>query len=116
MSQHLYHEMKLQERYFRQVASKEKIYELRRFDEKRKRVRVGDAIKFSCGDRYLIAEVTEIKVYSNFTNAIIDTNIDDLIPGISSVENVIFLYNELYGEDFDGEAVRFTLSTGGRIF
>ncbi len=70
------HFMKLQEKYFNKVKSKEKTVELRMFDEKRRKIKVGDSIEFSnTKDPHQTAtlKVRGLLYYRNFKELIDDT-------------------------------------------
>lgn len=63
------HEMKLNKGPFLMIEGGEKRYELRLFDEKRRRVSVGDTIVFTMAEnaeRRLTAEVTALHRFSDF--------------------------------------------------
>ena len=62
------HCMKLNISPFRMIESGEKTIELRLYDEKRKKVKKGDIIEFSCAgvDYTLIAKVKEIYIFKDF--------------------------------------------------
>ncbi|MBE6634392.1 MAG: ASCH domain-containing protein [Ruminococcaceae bacterium] len=60
------HTMKLREAPFEMIRSGAKRYELRLFDEKRQKLRVGDEILFLCGEERLVAEITELLRFPSF--------------------------------------------------
>ncbi len=60
------HHMNLHEAPFRMIRSGRKIYELRLYDEKRRKIHVGDTILFTCGAEQLTAEVAGMHVFASF--------------------------------------------------
>ena len=61
------HEMRLKMQPFNSIKSGEKIYELRLYDEKRQKIKLGDYIVFTAenGER-LTAKVTDILRFNDF--------------------------------------------------
>lgn len=75
------HCMKLNDNPFAAIEKGEKTIELRLYDEKRKKINVGDEIEFSCAgvDYKLIADVkscTVSMISKNFTALFLLTNAD----------------------------------------
>lgn len=69
------HVMKLKSEPFSLIESGAKIYELRLFDEKRKRIKIGDIIEFTCVDdqsKKLMVKVVDLKRYSSFIDLYAD--------------------------------------------
>lgn len=65
------HRMNLCKEPFDMIASGEKTIELRLYDEKRKRVKVGDTINFTCledSNKTLKTEVININIFKNFAD------------------------------------------------
>lgn len=62
------HEMNLRPRPFAAIASGEKRYELRLLDEKRRLIRVGDELLFSCttDERTVLTRITGLHTFPNF--------------------------------------------------
>ena len=62
------HEMSLRPKPFAKIASGEKRYELRLHDEKRRQIRVGDEILFTCTEdgRTALTRVTELRPFPDF--------------------------------------------------
>ncbi len=61
--------MKLRQNPFERIASGQKTVELRLYDEKRRRLSVGDIIEFSCDDypeRKLCAEIKALHLFESF--------------------------------------------------
>ncbi|WP_156010025.1 ASCH domain-containing protein [Streptococcus ruminantium] len=64
------HEMLLAPKPFEMMKSGQKSIELRLYDEKRKRLAIGDHIRFYCTEnraQTLLTEVLVIRVFDNFT-------------------------------------------------
>ena len=60
------HTMNLQSSPFAKIREGSKIYELRLYDEKRKSIRVGDTIRFRCGEDQLRVRVLELLPFPTF--------------------------------------------------
>lgn len=60
------HYMNLHTGPFEMIASGRKTIELRLNDEKRQKIKVGDTIEFSCGERILQVRVTELYLFESF--------------------------------------------------
>lgn len=66
---HTVHEMNLNPEPFAMIAQGEKTYELRLLDEKRRRILVGDSIRFTNTDdasRTLLVKVTSLHTFPSF--------------------------------------------------
>ena len=94
------HESILESPYYEYIRQGTKIYETRIYDDKRRKMKVGDIWKFKhISDEKLPCletSIKEIKLYNSFKDAIEDTGISQLLPHISSVEEGINIY-----ENFD---------------
>ena len=63
------YQMKLRSQPFEKIRSGRKKYELRLYDEKRQRIKVGDEIEFSCADAEkepFVVAVTGLHLFKNF--------------------------------------------------
>ena len=63
------HDMKLHKRPFDMIENGEKIFELRLYDEKRRAIREGDEIEFTCSSdasRTLLCLVLRLHVFDSF--------------------------------------------------
>lgn len=60
------HYMNLHACPFAMIASGRKTIELRLYDEKRRQIRVGDTIVFTCGEQSLATAVIALHRFSNF--------------------------------------------------
>jgi len=93
------HSMKLDKIYFDYILNRDKEYETRVFDEKRKKIKLLDIIKFSDkeSDRTFKAIITELSWFSNFKDAISEVGIRKVLPNARSLEDGVSTY-----ENFDG--------------
>ena len=63
------HRMKLLPEYFEKILEGRKTVEMRLFDEKRRKIKVGDIIEFSSADtpeRKLLCRVSDLKLFESF--------------------------------------------------
>ncbi|MFL1380516.1 ASCH domain-containing protein [Nocardiopsis protaetiae] len=60
------HEMGIYKRYFDLIASGRKTTEVRVDDDKRKRLAVGDLLRFRCRDEEVLTRITRLARYSTF--------------------------------------------------
>ena len=90
------HSWNLDDIYYQFIKNGLKIYEIRVLDDKRKLIEVGDTITF--GNRnnlqvpLLSTKISEIKVYSNFSEALQDTPLAEVLPNVESVQEGLVLY------------------------
>ena len=112
------HEGKLQSPYYEYIRDGVKIYELRVYDEKRKKMKVDDEWLFKHNDNNELPEIrtkiTDIKTYESFEKAIEDTGYKNLLPNAKSDEEAIKIYNAFDNGNYEKNAkehgvVRFTL-------
>ena len=112
------HISNLEEVYFNQIKNGEKIYELRVFDEKRRKIKNNDKWIFvnknSNKDNKIILQtlVRQINIYESFEEAINETDISKLLPGIETKEECLEIYNNFDGYEEKSKelgVVRFTL-------
>lgn len=93
------HEMKLKKEYFNLIKNKIKTIEIRLNDEKRKKIKVGDKIKFtnfSTEEEFIFCEVEKLLKFNSFedmTNILPHENI-----GMKNLSNkeIIDIYHEFY--------------------
>lgn len=90
------HVMKLDKQYYDSIKNGIKLFEVRVNDEKRQQLKVNDIIIFQYNKNLLQTELTEIKIYKSFEEAINDTNLDQLLPNIKTKTEAIEVY-----ENFD---------------
>ena len=88
------HSMKLDKIYFDYILNRDKEYETRVFDEKRKKIKLLDIIKFSDkeSDRTFKAIITELSWFSNFKDAISEVGIRKVLPNARSLEDGVSTY------------------------
>lgn len=103
------HQFNLQDVHLENIRNGKKVYELRIHDEKRKVVDVNDII---CFNKSLKTRVIDKSLFSGYKIAILylffakQQNL--LLPDISSIDDAIKIYFEIYGED-NKEVVLFQL-------
>ncbi len=94
------HTMKLESKWFNYIANKMKVIEGRLYDEKRKRIRVGDCILFkstsSSNEALLYAVVIGLRRYSSFREMLINEGIERVLPGIHDVDEGVKIYYNYY--------------------
>jgi ASC-1-like (ASCH) protein len=93
------HSMQLDTIYFDYILNGDKEYETRVFDEKRKKIKLLDVVKFSDkeSDRTFKAIITELSWFSNFRDAISEVGIRKVLPNARTLEDGVSTY-----ENFDG--------------
>lgn len=87
------HSMKLKDNPFNKIASGEKTIELRLYDEKRKRIKVGDRIEFtkiSHPDKKLITEVIALHLFSSFKELYSALPLEKCGYGMEELKNASF--------------------------
>lgn len=104
----------LEEVYFNQIKNKQKIYELRIFDKKRMKIKNNDKWIFVNKNDQTTLEtiVRQINVYESFEEAIDDTDISKLLPGIKTKKECLEIYNnfpDYMEKSYEFGVVRFTL-------
>lgn len=94
------HEMHLDGKWFTHISKGFKIYEGRLRDEKRRKIRVGDCIRFMCRDcgKDIYAYVMEIKVFRNFNEMLSNIPLDLILPGIENLSEALSVYKGFYGD------------------
>ena len=93
------HLMKLKDNPFNKIASGEKTIELRLYDEKRKRIKVGDRIEFtkiSHPDKKLITEVIALHLFSSFKELYSALPLEKCGYGMEELKNASFRDMEQY--------------------
>ncbi len=95
------HEMLLNEKWFIHVSRGFKIYEGRLWDEKRRKIRVGDCIRFICRDcgKDIYAYVMEVRVFRNFNEMLSNIPLNLILPGTENIEEALSIYRGFYGDD-----------------
>jgi ASC-1-like (ASCH) protein len=113
------HEGKLQSPYYEYIRDGVKIYETRVYDDKRRKMRIGDSWNFRNNDNpdlpMIKTEILDVRVYKSFRDAIVETGVSQLLPQIENLEEAIGIYEGFDNGNYktDGEkygVVRFTIS------
>ena len=93
------HEMKLVDKYYNYILNGTKRIELRLYDEKRKKINIGDTItflKYPNMDESFNVIVTELLRYSSFDNLIKDFDISILADQSMSKDELVNILNGFY--------------------
>ena len=96
------HEMKLQEKYFNYMLNGTKKIELRLNDEKRRKIKIGDKIRFlKMPDlkEELIVEVMDLLCYDSFESLFKDYDISLLSDISMTKEELLNILNEFYTKE-----------------
>jgi ASC-1-like (ASCH) protein len=90
------HDGKLKDPHYDDIRKGLKTFEVRVNDDKRKKINVGDEWIFSHNDRSDLPQIrTHVigkKIYPTFREAIEDTDINKLLPGIDDIDVAIAMY------------------------
>ena len=91
------HEMSLKNIYFNDILIGKKTVEIRIFDKKRQKINVGDRILFKDekGERNCLKIVNQIFRFDDFKKAIEFFGIENVLPGCSSVEEGVLVYENI---------------------
>ena len=115
-SESIIHESKLKDPHFDDIKNKKKIYEIRVYDEKRRKMHINDKWVFTHNDNNnknpISTTITEIKIYKSFDEALDDTQLNDVLPHIMSKTEALKLYESFPDYKKDAEkygVVRFKL-------
>ncbi|WP_297417768.1 ASCH domain-containing protein [Thermococcus sp.] len=88
--------MGLQGEYLRAIAEGGKKIEGRLYDEKRQKIRPGDTIIF---ENRLMCVVKDIRVYSSFGEMLEKEGLENVLPGVESIEEGVRVYRRFYSEE-----------------
>ncbi|KUH33817.1 isomerase [Thermococcus celericrescens] len=88
--------MGLQEEYLKAIAEGRKRIEGRLYDEKRQGIRPGDEIVF---ENKLVCVVKDVRVYSSFREMLEKEGLENVLPGVGSVEDGVKVYRRFYSEE-----------------
>ena len=90
------HSWNLDDIYYQFIKDGIKIYEIRVYDSKRKLINLGDTITFSNRDNLkaplLSTKISEIKTYRDFSEALQDTHLAEVLPNVESFQEGLVLY------------------------
>ncbi|WP_457753345.1 ASCH domain-containing protein [Thermococcus sp.] len=89
-------EMGLQEEYLKLIAEGKKKIEGRLYDEKRRQIKPGDIIIF---EGKLKVKVKDIRVYPSFREMLKKEGLENVLPGIKSIEEGVRIYRQFYTEE-----------------
>ena len=91
--------MKLDSIHFNNIKNKLKIYETRLLDEKRKKIKLLDEVKFCDrgSNKTFRAIITELSYFKDFKSAIEDCGVKKVLPNVRSLEDGIKLYESIPG-------------------
>ena len=109
------HEMHLKEPYFSYIKDGTKRIELRLFDEKRRRIDLGDLIEFSgSNDKSVQARVVGLLRYDSFVDLCKDFDIAILADKAATKDDLIATLDEFYSPEqqaqFGVVGIRFELA------
>ena len=107
------HNMTLDAPYFNSVSQKLKKYELRIFDKKRQLICLGDIINFKKKDsnQSVNCLVSRVLLFDDFKTALTIFPLDEVLPGISNVDEALKIYTDFYSNDLtENGVVMFKLS------
>ncbi|WP_297437292.1 ASCH domain-containing protein [Thermococcus sp.] len=88
--------MGLQEEYLRAIAEGKKRVEGRLYDERRQGIRPGDTIIF---ENRLMCVVKDVRVYSSFREMLEKEGLENVLPGVESIEEGVRVYRRFYSEE-----------------
>ena len=93
------HTMKINKHWFDLIITEDKEYEIRLFDFKRELIKVGEFIEFICNEtsRTAFLVVIEITKYDTFKQALENTDLTKVLPGVASIEEAIEIYYDIPG-------------------
>ena len=89
--------MNIQEKYFKQIESEEKTFELRLYDEKRQKIEKGDIIEFKCGNESFRYLVKSIEVYNTFEEALKKCKLKNCLPDDKTYQEGVEVYHAIPG-------------------
>ncbi len=91
------HNMTLKQPYFDLIKEGKKTIELRLYDDKRKKIRVGDTIRFQNGNNFHIVEVKGLFICSNFKELFKFIDVQD--TGLDNKKDAIKIMEQFYDEN-----------------
>jgi ASC-1-like (ASCH) protein len=86
--------MNLDPDHFNSILSGSKVYELRVFDAKRKRLKLkDDIVLYERGtQRTMVKTIIELSFFHSFREALVATNIKQILPNETTLESAIQVY------------------------
>ena len=98
------HKMNLQSKYFDFIKNGTKRIELRLYDEKRRRIQLGDTVEFSKSENEkLKVEVVGLLRYKSFKDLFEDFDISILADASMTKEELLGVLNEFYTLEMQAE-------------
>ena len=91
------HIMKLSEPWFTFIKKGKKKVELRLFDDKRKKLKVGDIIEFKndISNNFFKKKIKKLKVFNSFEDALKSSKLKNSLPGIKTYAEGIDVYHSI---------------------
>lgn len=95
--------MNLEDRWFNYVASGEKIYECRIFDDTLKNLKISEYIFFNNKAACITKKklIVGLLYFSSLEEMFVEIPIEKLLPGITSIEEGIRIYKNIPGYELD---------------
>ncbi len=92
------HLMHVKENWLKKILSGSKVIEGRLYDEKRRRISIGDCIilRSESTNREIYVYVKYLRVYPSFKNMILAEGLNRVLPGIRSIDEGIKVYYKYY--------------------
>ena len=91
------HNMTLKQPYFDLIKTGKKTIELRLYDDKRRKIKPGDTIRFQNGDNFHTAEVKRLFICSNFKELFKFIDVQD--TGLDNEKDAIKIMEQFYDRD-----------------
>ena len=92
--------MSLDTIYFDYIKNGKKLYETRIYDEKRRKIKLLDNVKFidkNNKKRFFNATITELSYFNNFKDAIEEVGVKKVLPNAKSLVDAVNIYNSFPG-------------------
>jgi ASC-1-like (ASCH) protein len=64
-------------------------------------IRVGDKISFDCKLKSVLCKVTRVTRYPSFYHLLMTEGLDNVLPGIKTIEEGLKIYKRFYSEEFE---------------
>ena len=91
------HNMTLKQPYFNLIREGKKIVELRLYDDKRRKISVGDTIRFQNGDSFHTVKVKGLFISDSFKELFKFIDVQD--TGLDNEKNAIKIMEQFYDKD-----------------
>ncbi len=93
------HLMHVEENWLKKILSGNKVVEGRLYDEKRRRISIGDCIilRSDSTNKEIYVYVKYLRVYSSFKNMLLAEGLNRVLPGIRSIDEGVKVYYKYYG-------------------